>query len=504
LQLFQSHSQEETEALGRELAMWLNPGQMILLQGDLGSGKSTLARAMIRAVAEDETLEVPSPTFSIVQSYDQLRVPIAHIDLYRLKSPADVMELGLEELAQTHALIIEWPALLNQSQYADDRLTINLSGRGAVRNIELDPKGKWIRALERRSDITHFLSQGRFRQHARKFLEGDASHRRYELLSHEQENVLLMDMPARPDGPPVRHGKPYSTIAHLAENIHAVIGINQHLHGLGFSAPAILDCDAEAGLAIVEYLDGELHGTMMLRGDDMSEAMLAAVDVLAAVANIDWPEKVASISGHTHFIPVFDLDALLIETDLMPSWFWKDIHRSEVPGIVQNSFEQVWRQLLPVTFQAKPVWTVRDFHSPNLIWLPQRKGLQRTGLIDTQDAVMGNAAYDVVSLLQDARVDVAVAMQRMLLDRYVEIRHGQGLFDEASFRRDYAILGAQRASRLLGTFTRLSVRDGKHQYLKHRPRVARYLVQNLQHPALSLLLNWYRDNMPEAFGLART
>jgi aminoglycoside/choline kinase family phosphotransferase len=171
---------------------------------------------------------------------------------------------------------------------------------------------------------------------------------------------------------------------------------------------------------------------------------------------------------------------------------------------VTQSFEAIWKKLIAVSKPVQPVWMLRDFHSVNLIWMPERKGLQRVGIIDTQDAVMGHAAYDAVSLIQDARHDVAVELQEELYGRYLALRAATGGFDAASFARDYAISGAQRASRLLGTFTRLGERDGKHQYLRHRPRVARYLMQNLRHPALAELADWYRAYLPEALELAKT
>ncbi len=332
---------------------------------------------------------------------------------------------------------------------------------------------------------------------------GDASLRRYESLHDGTSIALLMDMPERSDKRIVRHGKSYSALVHLADDIRPVIAVNSYLHGLGYSAPRIEVCDQHQGFAVIEHLQGEVHGTMMVRGDDMTEPMSAAVAVLADMARQAWPRKVPAHGGFEHLIADFDIDALLAETDLLPSWFWPHLHGREAPPDAHQSFEDVWRAVLPLTFTADRMWVLRDFHSPNLIWMPQREGLQRTGLIDTQDAVMGNATYDLASLLQDARVDVDFSMQHALYDHYVTLRQAGGSFDAVGFGRDYAILGAQRASRLLGTFTRLSKRDGKHQYLQHRPRVARYLVHNLQHVALKPVLHWYEHNLPEVLALAR-
>ena len=154
--------------------------------------------------------------------------------------------------------------------------------------------------------------------------------------------------------------------------------------------------------------------------------------------------------------------------------------------------------------EAKPTWVLRDFHSPNLLWLPERRDIARVGLLDFQDAVMGPAAYDLASLLQDARVDVPEALEVALLGRYVRSRSE---IDEdstrASFIALYATLAAQRASKILGIFARLDRRDGKPQYLRHMPRVWRYLQRSLAHPSLAPLKAWYSANVPRVERVSR-
>lgn len=489
-----------TEQFAQKLALWIRPGFAIHLQGDLGTGKSSIARAMIRAIAGDPAFEVPSPTFSLVQSYDTLRVPVLHVDLYRLAQSSDVASLGLDDLAHDHALLIEWPERLEGLELSQDVLTLALTGAGDIRHIEVEAKGRWLRCLARDAAIETFLSDAGVEGTSRTFLQGDASTRRYETVARNASTVVLMDMPARSDPTIVKHGKSYSTLVHLADEITPVIAINHHLVELGYSAPRIYTDNREQGLALIEYLDGEVHGDMMRRGDDMLEPMRSAVAVLADMAGRQWPRSVVIDAGATHSIPDFDTDAQLYEVDLMPSWFWPQLFGADAPDSTRRSFEDVWRKLLPLAKPATPVWMLRDYHSPNLIWLPDRDGLQRTGIIDTQDAVMGHPAYDLVSLLQDARIDVDPEFQRTLYQHYVALR---GTFDTADFAQAYAVLGAQRATRLLGTFTRLSKRDGKHHYLHHRPRVARYLVQNLAHTALAPLAKWYETHLPQVLELAR-
>ncbi len=140
---------------------------------------------------------------------------------------------------------------------------------------------------------------------------------------------------------------------------------------------------------------------------------------------------------------------------------------------------------------------IRDFHSPNLIWLAERQGMARVGIIDFQDAVLGPPAYDVVSLAQDARVDMPEALEIALVSRYVRGRRGDDpAFDPAAFAESYAMMSAQRNTRLLGVFSRLNRRDGKPHYLRHQPRIWGYLQRSLAHPSLADVSAWFEANVP--------
>jgi aminoglycoside/choline kinase family phosphotransferase len=306
-----------------------------------------------------------------------------------------------------------------------------------------------------------------------------------------------MDMPARPDGPPVKDGKPYSVIAHLAEDIRAVIAVNSVLCARGYSAPKVEAHDLAQGFAVMEDLGRAVYGCMILAGHDMEEPMSAAVAVLADMACRDWPQEVP-VDGSLHHVPPYDLEAQLIEVDLLPSWFWPHVTGSHIPSEARAEFEALWRDLLPFTKAEHPVWVLRDYHSPNLLWLPEREGLEKVGIIDTQDCLMGHPAYDLASMLQDARVDIDFAFADRLYETYCALRAADPHFDRAAFDLAYCILGAQRATKILGIFARLSKRDGKHGYLRHIPRVSRYLERNLAHPRLGGLKAWFDAHLPPA------
>ena len=489
----------EMAALAAEISLRMAPGMAVLLEGDLGAGKSTFARAFIRALApRGAEFDIPSPTFTLVQTYTETRIPVAHADLYRTNSASELGELGLDELIQDHVVVVEWPERLDASHWPDT-LEIEITGRGDSRHVKLMAKGRCATGLARNLLIKAFLANTKWKSAAREFLEGDASFRRYEALRGETP-VILMDMPARADGPPVKHGKPYSAVAHLAEDIRAVAAINGKLVAAGYSAPVVHALDTSSGLAIIEDLGREVFATRIRAGVDMREPMRVAVEVLADIARQDWPVEAPVGDGQMHIVPPYDEDAQLIEVDLLPSWFWPYRHGVEVPADLREEFADIWKKLLPFTREPKPVWTLRDYHSPNLLWLPERSGLRRIGIIDSQDCVRGHPAYDLASMLQDARVDIDFSWADELLEHYCSLRQR---LDRADFEAAYALLGAQRATKILGIFARLSKRDGKHAYLAHLPRVSRCLERNLQHPMLAPLKRWYDKHLPAELREAR-
>jgi aminoglycoside/choline kinase family phosphotransferase len=327
---------------------------------------------------------------------------------------------------------------------------------------------------------------------------GDASTRAYERLRRpDGETAVLMISPPRADGPPVRGGKSYSAVARLAERVDAFIAIDKGLRALELSAPAIIASDLLNGLLLIEDLGS---GTVLDENGPVPERYEVAIEALAILHARPLPTILPVAEGREHVIPDFDLEALTIETELLLDWYAPHIAGVALPAIARAEFARAWAPLFDILAEGPRTWALRDFHSPNLIWLPERKGVARIGIIDFQDAVIGHPAYDVVSLGQDARVDVPPALELKLLSRYATLRLAQDPhFDLGSFATAYAILGAQRNTKILGIFARLDKRDGKPAYLRHLPRIEAYLRRDLQHPALSGLKAWYETHLPRLF-----
>ncbi|HSD91447.1 MAG TPA: phosphotransferase, partial [Methyloceanibacter sp.] len=305
--------------------------------------------------------------------------------------------------------------------------------------------------------------------------------------------------PRQPDGPPIRAGKPYSALVHLAEDITPFVAVARALRERGLSAPAIHAFDLAQGFVILEDLGDRTFGSEVARGRPLAELWAPAVDVLLALAENPPPDRLP-IDGHEAYrLPSFDAEAMLIEASLMLDWYWPALHGEDVPHALAEEFADLWRPLLAEAAKADLGWVLRDYHSPNLMWLPEREGIKRVGILDFQDALRGPLAYDLVSLLQDARLDVPEPLERDLLARYCAARGAQSQhFSSDQFVSLYATLGAQRNSKILGIFARLAKRDGKRGYLAHIPRVARYLERDLAHPALAELRRFYQREFPPA------
>jgi N-acetylmuramate 1-kinase len=424
--------------------------------------------------------------------------PLVHADLYRMEGPGELAELGFEDLPKDAVVLVEWPdraAGFLPPDRLDVAFTLAPSQGAEHRNVRVTGYGAFARRAERMAVIRRFLDATGYAEADRHRIQGDASTRSYERLTIGERRAILMNAPRRPDGPPVRYGKPYSQIAHLTEDIVPFIAMANGLRALGLSAPLIYEAEMADGLLILEDLGSE----PVVAGDPpapIEERYARAVDVLIALHGHDLADTLPVAPNVAHRLPRYDKDALQIELELLLDWYLP-AHGVPVTDAVRADYLVLWHNALRPALTAEPTWVLRDFHSPNLLWLPDRQGIAQVGLLDFQDAVMGPAAYDLASLLQDARVDVPEIMEVALLGRYVQSRRdGDPDFDPVGFIAIYATLAAQRASKILGIFARLAKRDAKPQYLRHMPRIWDYLQRALAHPGLTSLQAWYKRNVP--------
>ena len=494
--------ESETQALAAQVAGWLRPGDGVALSGDLGVGKTSFARALIRALTGDDGLETPSPTFVIVQSYDSPKAKILHADFYRLRSRVELENLGWSEMRHGAISVVEWPERVSEA-LPDDCIHVHLEFDGTQerkRVATIVGGGVFAARVAKERAVIALLGGRKWAKAERVPLHGDASARSYERLTAEDgDTAILMSSPPRPDGPPVRYGKSYTTIAKITTTIVPFLAMTEGLRALKYSAPKILAADVGSGLALLEDFGDE---TICPKGGPKSDRYAETAALLGDLHGRKLPESV-EFEGAVHVIPTYDIDAMSIEVELVLDWYAPAVAGVVVPSGVRAQFLSLWRERLDGALKLDKTWCLRDYHSPNVHWLEKRDGIRRLGLIDYQDTVWGPMSYDLASLLQDARVDLPSGQELRLLAAYLRRRSMTTPgFDQAQFLASYALMGAQRATKILGGFARSDRRDGKPQYLRHLPRIEMTLAKNLSHPSLKPIRAWFETHLPQAIGLA--
>ena len=500
---FDAADESATLALAAAQAAWLDPGDFVALSGDLGAGKTLFARGLIRALTGEPSLEAPSPTFTLMQVYEAPRCPVVHADFYRLRGPIELENLGWDEAIEDAIAIVEWPERIPEALPADQlEVLIRFDpARGPdFRALEMRGHGRMGRRLARALSVGTLLHRAGWIEARREYVQGDASVRLYErLFKADGATAILMFAPPRPEGPIIRFGKPYAAIARLSPDIRAFLAVAAGLRRHGYSAPTIFAESVEDGLALIEDFGTD---TVVEGGTPNPSRYAEAVALLVDLHQRDLPDALP-VGDDLYRLPTYDIEAMLIEVELVIDWYATAISRVNVPSGARMQFLGVWRDILLPILAEPTTWTLRDYHSPNLHWLAERSGIARIGLIDFQDAVIGPPAYDLASLLQDARIDVPDELEMRLMALYVRLRTAAApAFDAERFAASYAAMAAQRATKILGIFARLDKRDGKPQYLRHLPRIERYLAKNLAHPLLRPLALWYQTHLPRALGRA--
>jgi len=355
----------------------------------------------------------------------------------------------------------------------------------------------------RRMAMRDFLARSGWGAATVSPLPGDASTRHYARLNLGDRKAMLMDQPQGAEAgiapadasEEVRRALGYNAVARLAgADCARFAAAAAWLRARGLAAPDIYAADHRQGFVILEDLGDALFAEVLADGGDEKKLYEAAVEVLARIHANDAP---ASLSSDK---PLFDYDqtALLAETDLMTEWFLPLALGRVASEAETAEHRRLWHEALAGVAGSRRVFVHRDYHAQNLLWLPDRDGVARVGLIDFQDAVAGSAAYDLISLTEDARRDVSPELAESATRHYLAAMKRQGSpVDEARFRHEMAVMAAQRNTKIVGIFARLYSRDGKDRYLVFLPRVWGYLERDLGHPSLAGLKAWYDRVIPK-------
>ena len=354
---------------------------------------------------------------------------------------------------------------------------------------------------DRASEIDDFLAKSGWSSAIRTAMPGDASTRRYVRLDHGGRKAMLMDQPQSAEAPAAPHGATpeerralgYNAVARLAgADVGRFVAASNYLRARGLSAPEIYAADNARGLAVIEDLGDALYCDVA-KPDNETELYAAAAEVLARLHAQDAPERLPPDKE----LHAYDETALLAEIDLLTDWFMPMALGRATTEAEISEHRALWQAVLHESLKAQPVFVHRDYHAQNLMWLPQRAGLARVGLIDFQDAVAGSRAYDLISLVEDARRDVSPEIAEATTRHYLATMHAQGArIDDEGYRSQMAVMAAQRNAKIAGIFARLFRRDGKPRYLGYLPRVWGYLNRDLEDPALRPLKAWYDRTIP--------
>jgi N-acetylmuramate 1-kinase len=299
-------------------------------------------------------------------------------------------------------------------------------------------------------------------------ISGDASHRRYQRIFHGNSRFMLMDCP--PDKEAI---EPYIAVANM-------------LRERGFSAPEIIQSNIPEGLMLLEDFDNTLFSKFFheaaIENSELVQRQLyqESVNILIALAQQGLEPP------FNDDLPHYDEALLEREVMLFADWFLPEIFQGAQLKQAQHSWKLLWQFLISSADLTPQVLVHRDYHVDNLCWLADREGLKRVGLLDFQDAVRGRLAYDLVSLLEDARRDVPSTLQAQMKNNFIKALN----LNEAKFAAEYAFYGAQRNAKILGIFVRLYRRDGKPKYLAMIERVWNYFLNDIQHSGLHDLQEW--------------
>ncbi|MEG9861809.1 MAG: phosphotransferase [Parvularculales bacterium] len=336
----------------------------------------------------------------------------------------------------------------------------------------------------RKAIAADFLEQAGWGGAHLESLRDDASHRHYARLYRKHETAILMDSP--PMGPVLR---PYAIKARLALDCEPFMAVGDYLHSLGLGAPTLLAHDLPHGFLLLEDLGNNTYLNASTWGGDNKALLTAAVEVLVHLHSQPLPEALPVPGGGLYRLPLFGINVFLSEVALFTRWYRHEVLGNPLEITLFREEQKLWRALYERYVKDEPDHLMlRDFHSPNLMWQHAKVGVARVGILDYQDALLGPEAYDLVSLLQDARQDVPAILEAHLLDKYISaMTHRRPDFNPQTFQACYAVLAAQRSIRIMGVFTRLWKRDNKHAYREHLPRMADYLTRNLAHPALKTI-----------------
>lgn len=439
---------QATDKLAGDLAPYLMPGDVIALTGYLGAGKSHFARALVRALGSRQK-HLPSPTFTLLQTYDDTRMPVAHTDFYRLGDPSEAEELNLDPFIEHGLTVIEWAD--NAPHMCPARtLWVRLEDEGGGRSITFKSEddswekrfGFFTPDLQRpvtdkgRHDFVQ-RTTGKKGQVITP-VSADASFRSYWRVRMGDSAQILMDAPAP------------------MEDLERFVRVDKFLEANGVRVPHVYEADLESGYALIEDFGNSTVFDAVESGADPMKHYEAAVDILAHIAQ---SEKAA--------VPRQEKENWLDEACHFTDWFLPYATGHATHTADRRQFRELIWGLMAQMPELPQTTMLKDYHCQNLMVLPDGAGVESLGVLDFQDARIGPVSYDLASLLYDVRYKVPSHFHSILTARMAGSMPGHVTPEALS--QGVKMVAIQNLLRIAGVFTRLARRDGKTQYLDYMP-----------------------------------
>lgn len=477
----------ELEDLARVISKILVKGDIVALIGEIGSGKTTFSKRLINELTSIHINEINSPTFNLYTIYDKNGVQVNHYDFYRVENSEDLLEIDLIESYKSGITIIEW-ADKYINALKNDYIEVHLKEKKNHREYQVIGRGSFRQRIKNANSLEYFLDQTNLKINRQEDIKGDASKRKYHRLYTENSTLILMDSSQE---------KKIASPTKLSTSINDYIHICKYLEKINIRVPKLFYTDTENEYLIEEDF-GDLQYSQVVSAGNFKELYQPAISTLLHITRINHPHDL-EVDGMKYKIPEYDNMTYLNEIEIFIKFYWPYKKGHICSPSTQNEFMDIFNELLGKLSSDKSL-VLRDFHSPNLMFLNTEKNHRKCGVIDFQDALIGHPIYDLVSLSQDARVTITEEQENFLLEQYkVEFDYNNYNFDKSTIMDQYCILGAQRSLKILGIFARLSIIDNRNDYIGHMPRIINYIRKNMKNSNLSNLSNWLKLNFKEEF-----
>lgn len=482
-----SQNLSDLEKLAKELAPLLNVGGVMTLNGQIGAGKTTLAKLIIQQLTQTPLEDIVSPTFNLYHTYNKGSLEIAHYDFYRIESEMELHEIDLNESFTDKICIIEWADKF-KDLLPKDRIEIFINHTKNKRVYRINPLGKFREVVSNRARIENFLVGLDINFTELQRLPGDASKRNYYRVMSSDNTMILMDATQESD---------IKSKTGLNNGIDDFIKIQEYLDSIEVRVPKLIVRNKIDSIILEEDL-GEYAYTDMLTKENYQKLYNPAIKTLIHISNINHPKNI-STSSRPHYLKEFDLDIYLNEAETFIDYYWPFIHGKQCNADKKREFTHIMAEVYSNLTNDKTLM-LRDFHSPNLLFLENENGFRKCAVIDFQDALFGHPLYDLVSLTNDARITIDEYQEKYLIGLYKkDFPFKNFQFDDSSFMQQYHILGVQRSIKILGIFARLAILETNQNYLVHMPRVICYIKRIMQSGSVQTLACWLNQNFKETF-----